>query len=243
MSTINLLPSDYVRQRSRRRANVVCIALFVIVTTSVVCASVFSERSHRHSIEVRDRVDREYAEATKIIEQVQFLESQKQKMLQKAKLTATLVERIPRSMLLAILADARPKNTSLLELEMIARPAKKRQSAESADSSGSRYSVTSRKEGAAQPREMAVTMKITGLAGTDGDVARFIANLDRNPLVGLADLVYSQERVERKTTVREFQIMLEMKSDASEADFRKAISAVRAAGAAGRRRTEIGTES
>ena len=211
MSTINLLPSDYVRQRSRRRANVVCMALFVIAISSVVCASVFSERSHRHSLEVRDRVDREYAEATKVIEQVQFLESQKQKMLQKAKLTATLVERIPRSILLAILADARPKNTSLLELEMIALPAKKSQTAEIAESSGSRYSMTSRKDGAAQPQEMAVTLKVTGLAGTDGDVARFIANLGRSPLVAWADLVYSQERVERKTTVREFQILLEMK--------------------------------
>jgi len=242
MSMINLLPSDYVKQRSRRRANVVCVGLFVIVTSSVVGASIFSERSHRHSLEVRDRVEREYAEATKVIEQVQFLESQKQKMLQKAKLTSTLVERIPRSVLLAILADARPKNTSLLELEMITRPVKKTQGADFPGNSGSTYSVTSRKDGSARPLEMAVTMKVKGLAGTDGDVARFIANLGRNPLVAWADLVYSQERIERKTTVREFQILLEVKSDAGETDFRRTISAVRA-GAARRSRTKVGAES
>ncbi len=91
MSTINLLPSDYIESRGRRRANVMCLMLGVIVITAVAAAGVVSERSSSHTQAVRDRVNASYTDAAKLISQMQLLEVQRTQMLRKAQMTASLV--------------------------------------------------------------------------------------------------------------------------------------------------------
>ena len=55
MSTINLLPGDYLRQRRGRRVNLVFLVLFSVVVSSVFGAYVVTSRSKNHTLEVRDR--------------------------------------------------------------------------------------------------------------------------------------------------------------------------------------------
>ena len=56
-----------------------------------------------------------------------------------------------------------------------------------------------------------VIVTVTGLAGTDVQVAKYIANLAGNPLINNVDLIYSQETViDDFTTVRQFQITVEL---------------------------------
>ena len=52
--------------------------------------------------------------------------------------------------------------------------------------------VAAQRSGKAPP--LVVDLVVTGQAATDVDVARFIANLARNPLLANVDLVYSEER-------------------------------------------------
>ena len=59
-----------------------------------------------------------------------------------------------------------------------------------------------------------VTIKITGLAGTDVEVAKVIANLACNPLTHSVDLVYSQEKLIEKVPVRQFQVRLKLRPGA-----------------------------
>ena len=227
MSTINLLPANYVRQRMQRRVNSVCLALFVVVVSSVICAHLVTDRSKRHTLEVRDRVDAEYAEATKLIQRMQRLEAQKAMMLHKAELTASLVERVPRSTLLAIIANARPTSTSLLNVELTSRRIEKKEPTVRPSATGnSVLSVVSRAQ-ALQGSRVLVELVVTGLAATDAEVAKFIANLARNRLIETVDLAYSQERLvgKARTKVREFQISLKLKDGADAIDIAKEISA------------------
>jgi hypothetical protein len=58
-------------------------------------AAAISERSCRNTREVSDRVNASYAEAEKMIQQLQELEVTRGKMYEKANRTASLLEKIP----------------------------------------------------------------------------------------------------------------------------------------------------
>ena len=216
MSTINLLPSDYIESRSRRRANVMCLILGVIVITAVAAAGVVSEQSSSHTQAVRDRVNASYTDAAKLISQMQRLEVQRTQMLRKAQVTASLVERVPRSTLLAVLTNALPKNCSLVELELDTRHVISAAKPLNKAKAGSKLTSASRQS--VKNQLSRVEMQITGRAATDVDVARFIANLLGSPLMGSVDLVYSEEKLIDTMPVREFQIRLELKPNADAID-------------------------
>jgi Tfp pilus assembly protein PilN len=214
MSTINLLPEDYVRRSARRRANVMCLVLFAISMAAVVTAALVSERSSRHTRQVRDQVDDAYTYAARQIQQMQQLEARKQSMLAKAEAISSLLERVPRSHLLGVIANAMPENTSLTRLDLdtkrlvVAAPAPA-----AGKSEASKFDALSAAR-SAKALPSVVTLELTGLAGTDVEVARLIANLARNPLIAAVDLIYSQEKIIDKQPVREFQVHLELRTGA-----------------------------
>jgi Tfp pilus assembly protein PilN len=205
MSTINLLPDDYLTRRARRRANVLCLALFGAVMIGIVSAYLASEQSFRHTLEVRDRVEKAYAEAARLIRQMQQLEVQKRRLLEKAERTSSLQERVPRSYLLGVIANECPPYTSLARVSLnLHRVATARRS----PGGSAKHAAAARHS--AQP-SCSVRLTLSGLASTDVQVARLIANLARNPLLRSVDLVYSKEKlVDKRVRVREFQITLDL---------------------------------
>lgn len=215
MSTINLLPNDHIERRAIRRANLMCLVLFAIVTTSVLAAALVSEQNSSHTRGIRDRVDAAYADAARMILQMQHLEAQRSRMLHKAELTASLVERVPRSVLLAVITNALPTNCSLLDVDLkTARIVSTTPSSLAQPGSSRNTMLTTEPREVTKSVKVRVEMEIVGRAGTDVEVARFIANLARNPLMRSVDLVYSEEKLVNKSPTREFQIRLELKSDA-----------------------------
>lgn len=204
MGIINLLPKDYIAGRYKRRANWVCSILFAVVMAGVVGAAFVSDQSRRHTMEVSHRVDGDYAEAAKLIAQMQQLELQKKLMLTKASTSSALMERVPRSFLLGMLTNSLPKGASLSAVELDTRrtisysqvPAK----------------ASSTSGGPPKP-PLVVVIDVKGLASTDVEVARFIANLARNPLAGSVDLAYSQEKLVDGSSMREFQIKIELRNN------------------------------
>jgi len=241
MSTINLLPDDYLKRRGQRRSNIVCMILFAIVLVGVIGANMVTRQSERHTLRIRDRVNEEYATATRLIEHMQSLEKQKAVMLQKGQVTASLVERMPRSTVLAMVVSACPKGVSLSEVNLLCKPVRRTSSPTSGSSRRGRrrrpntLSTTSRKESGPPPVE--VTMTVAGLAETDTQVARFIANLAASrPLIKDVNLIFSQEKFvyedappakpvkgksrqePEKVVVREFEVKLQLapKVDARE---------------------------
>jgi len=216
MSTINLLPKDYVESRIRRRANVMCLILFAIVLSAVLAAAVVSEQSSRHTQAVRDRIDASYADAAKFLAQMQTLEIQRSQMLHKAEVTTSLVERVPRSTLLAVVTAALPSTCSLEKVTLDTQRVIVREEPAAPAGKGTKLTTDSRQT--AKNQSTQVVMEVTGRAFTDVDVARFIANLLRCPLMTSVDLVYSEEKTFDKTAVRQFQVRLELKPNADAID-------------------------
>jgi len=221
MSTINLLPEDYLERRARRRSTVLCLVLFALVMSGVVAAAVVSRRSGQRTLEVRNRVNASYARAAELIAQMQELEGRKRAMCEKAQTTACLVERVPRSTLLAIIANALPQGASLTKFTLntkVTRPvetdalrAEKKKKLLS--KKGTKFDAAKQKDLPEAPPTI-VEMEVTGLAHTDLQVARFMAELIRNQLLTSVDLVVSQEKIVQKVPVREFQVKMRLRPGA-----------------------------
>jgi len=205
MSTINLLPDDYFHRRRQWRANVMCLCLFVVVMCGVVGGWMVSQQSQAHTLAVRDRVNASYADAVKLIEQMQQLQVQKARMLAKAEVAASLVERVPRSYLLAQITRSLPKGASLEQFKLFPKTIRVAPSRRA-----TKFDKATGKKREAQP-QYRVVIEIRGLAATDVHVAQFMANLLRQPLMESVELGYSEEKVIEKVAAREFQITMTIK--------------------------------
>ena len=219
MSIVNLLPEDYLRRRMQQRANVMCSVLFGVVMTGVLSAAVVSNQSIRHTREVSHRVSTAYADAAGQIEQMNQLMSQRQTMLRKAETTAQLLERIPRSTVLAVVTNAVPQHMSLVDVSLTTQTLITRAEARRKAPKGTKPSTDALGSlKAPNVQETSTIMEVSGMAGTDVDVARFIANLASNPLMRSVDLVFSQEELVETVPVRKFQVRMELNVQAEPAD-------------------------
>lgn len=214
MNTINLLPDDYRQRRRQHRGNLICAVLFGVVIVSVCGAAVVSERSSQRTREVCDRMNKAYADAAKLIDEVHQLEAQKGRMLDKAKRSAALMERMPRSYLLAMLSNALPDGASLKSVRMAMQTVAEPESAKPK----TKAAAVKAKATAKAPK-VAVVLSIKGKAATDVQVARFIARLAAHPLTDVVDLAYSKESTgQQKIATREFQLTVMLKPDADVLD-------------------------
>jgi Tfp pilus assembly protein PilN len=203
MSTVNLLPEDYLRRRARRRANVLCLLLFAVVMAGVLAAGAVTDQNSRNTRNVCEQVNASYAEAAKLIDQMRQLQQQKALLLGKAEQASSLQERVPRSYVLGTLTNACPPQTSLLSIQLLTKPA-------DAERLGKFGAVAAQRTGKVPP--LFVDVLVTGQARTNVEVARFMANLGRNPLLANVDLVYSDERVAAdKNLFLEFQVKMEVR--------------------------------
>lgn len=210
MSTINLLPEDYIERITRRRANFLCLILFGITMAAVVGAVFVSERSSRRIEQVRGQTDQSYADAARLIRRVQELDVKRQSMLTKAQSISKLMENVPRSYLLAVITNALPEHTSLTSVSLsseriIALP-------QPAGSSSGKFDRVSQQRAATT--SLRVKVAIIGLAGTDIEVAKFMTRLARCPLAESVDLAYSIEKTEAGLPVREFKVLMELEPNA-----------------------------
>jgi len=213
MSLVNLLPDDYVARQAQRRANLLCSVLFGVVMAGVVGAALVSEHGYARTREVREQVNQSYADAAKLLEQLQTLEVKKKKLLGKASGTTNLLERVPRSYLLATVTNALPEGGSLTKFALTG---KREMSVTLVKNPKTRFGVMASKRsgGGGGDGSRVWTLTVTGLAGTDVEVAAFIAAMARCPLMQTVELVYSQEKEVNETVAREFQVTMRLKPGA-----------------------------
>jgi Tfp pilus assembly protein PilN len=216
MSTLNLLPDDYLRRRNQRRANFLCFILFIFVMVGVGVASIASRTALAKTRELQEQVAADYAEGARLIGEMQQLEEKKRTLLTMAEETASLMERVPRSYLLAVITNSRPDSVSLYTLEFktkvkgsVPPPAPTKPSRRAKKKGRSKAKVI--EETIVQvERTQWVEVTLTGVAEDDVDVARYIATLARHPLLRLVDLIESKEIEIDSTAMRAFK--LEMKT-------------------------------
>jgi Tfp pilus assembly protein PilN len=191
---LSFLPDDYLEQKGKRRANIVC-AILVVLVAGGMSAAAYYVRNYDRVIQARyDEVDAKYTDAARKIEQVKKMHEQQRQVVQHAELAASLVEKIPRSNLLAEVTNSLPPGVSLLELAMDSKP--HQDPPPTATSSFEQHRAQLEKANdalgmGARPPQYDVHLKVTGIAQNDGQVAQLISRLSHSKIFLDVNLVIS----------------------------------------------------
>ena len=222
---MSFLPDDYVEQRVDQRTNVICLTLFVVVLAGVVGAYVVTSRQRNEVRQQQARINDSFAEAARRIEQLDKLRDQKTTMLQKAQVTASLLERVPRTFLLADLINRMPETMSLFELQVSTQQVKKTLVRRDRSALSNKRLADKGKEDAEKENVIAapptqVALVLVGVAPTDVQVAQYMASLQQSDLLDDISLVFSEQSRIHDTSVRRFRIemMLSAAADVRQID-------------------------
>src|SRR3954468_8835998 len=181
---LSFLPDDYLARKGGRRANALCAGLSVIVMSAIASAFWLTERSMREVETRAAAVDKSFTDAARSIEQVNKMKAQQRKIVRQAELAASLVEKVPRSNLLAEFTNSLPPGTSLLDLALESR-VKAAAGPVVNEREARRRAQQAIPAGPAQPEPVKydVYLKVTGIADTDVQVAQFMSKLNASNLV------------------------------------------------------------
>ncbi len=200
MSTINLLPDDYAKKQAQFRASVLCVVLFGIIMAGVWWASRVSDEKHQSLREDQLAVNEQYRRTEQVISTMHDLEQRKSLMEKRAKDTSDLMEKLPRSFLMAKASLCCPETIRLRKMEIYLNEKTKK----------NRAGRIIRSKGDAQYyTEMVLTGFVKG--GTDRDLARYLEALESMEFVDRADLISSDVILRDQMVVREFEVKLFVK--------------------------------
>ncbi|MGP1347301.1 MAG: PilN domain-containing protein [Phycisphaerales bacterium] len=228
----SFLPEDYVKQRAERRTLVLTVTLFVCVMGGVAAAFLVTNRQW-HDVRAYQRVVNErYVRAAEDIERLKELESKKGDLLERAEVTQALIERVPRTILLAELINRMPRQMTLMELEMESdrrerhttrsRARLEEQEKKQAKGSSNRRgrSLTGR-GGDEEEQVLVVTapeyvtnLTILGVAPRHEDVAEYVRALQECPLLTGVELVRTEKKRISDRELHEFSITASLSGDA-----------------------------
>lgn len=218
MKNVSFLPEDYQRQRQRRRTNLVCLGLFTVVMGGIVAAFAVTDRQRGEVRRQLEAVDADYQDAARRLEQLDELEQRKQQILHKANITSVLIERVPRSLILAEIINRMPSAVSLVEMRMETRAARQappiaRSALDSAKALKEQGKSAPVEPQLPQIKPTEVTIQLTGLAYTDVQVAHFMTQLGRSPMFNDLNLSFSQETIVGRMTLRRFSVDMKLNQE------------------------------
>lgn len=233
MGPLNFLPEDYLEKRRQQRTNVICLSLFGVVMAGLIGAFLLDERRQAAASTARDAINKRMEAAGRQLAQIEEMQSRKERMIRKADVTASLLERHRRHFLLALLTNGLPKNCSLLQVELVTKDIKKAPAKPTAESTRTPAPPARTSRAAtpavappggtpAQPAQPDVirteTLRVTGMAPDDKIVSKFIAALDSSPLFKRVDLLFCEEFVYQQQNVRRFMLQIELNDQAEVTD-------------------------
>ncbi|MCK5270577.1 MAG: PilN domain-containing protein [Sedimentisphaerales bacterium] len=218
-NNIDFLPEDYLEKKSQRRTNVVCLFLFLLVVAGVGGAFLFTERQQSRLKQKVAEVNQKMVRAGEVLKQLDDLEKKKKEMMEKAAISAMLMEPVPRSLLLATITNDLPDSVSLIDYKMICKVLKDKSKNTRSRNKKARKKKTEAAKPAAPPKTE-TTIEFTGLAPTDLEVAKLIANLNKSPLFSQVNLKLSEEHKFANEVMRRFQlrVILDPEARASNKD-------------------------
>jgi Tfp pilus assembly protein PilN len=191
---LSFLPDDYLDRKARRRANVLCALGALVVLGVAVTVFWYTEKLSAAVEKKFAEVDKQYGDAAARIEKVTQMRSQQQQVVRRAELAAALVEKIPRSNVLAEFTNSLPQGLSLLNITMDSREKSGGTTSSMTAFEAKRAALEGRSASAPVTAKVYdVFLKIEGIAATDVHVAQFITKLNRSNLFKEVNLVVSEE--------------------------------------------------
>jgi hypothetical protein len=186
---LSFLPEDYIEKKYTRRANIVCAVLLILAGGGIAFSfSVLRNINARVEESFAD-VDSRYLEAARKIEQVKKMHEKQREVVHHAELAASLVEKVPRSNILAEITNALPVGVSLLDVIM--HSTLKQDNSAPVSSFAQHKAAQEQDANTVQAPRYDVKLTLTGIAKDDVQVASLMSHLSHNPLFSSVNLVIS----------------------------------------------------
>ena len=216
MQVLNFLPKGFTERRSRHLANLLCLGMAGVALLALAGMCALHVMRVFGTSRLRAVVEQQYREAGRQIEQLKELEDRKAGLVRKVELSADLLERVPRSHILARLTNALTSDTSIQVLVMssveVEVPAPKPTTTKEDNTPASKGSKSKRPE---KIRRREIQFRVDGLAVTDVQVAEYIARLTADPLFEEVNLKFSEEfPYEPGVTMRRFELTFRLSLEA-----------------------------
>ncbi len=211
-SNESFLPEDYLQKKIARRTNAICITLFALVMAGVIGAFLVTDRQRAEVRRLQGDVNEQFQDAARRIEQLDQLQVDKKLMMQRRRVAEVLVERVPRSVILAELTNRMPSTLSLLEFEMETKVLRSAPRPKTAIQREAQKNQKNRKK-LAQPNQPDIkptelTLDLIGVAPTDLEVSQFLAMLNQHDLFQNIFLRYSEGTKIEDRQMRKFEISM-----------------------------------
>ncbi len=214
----SFLPEDYIQRRNELRTNVLSVSLFILVTLGVVGAFLVTNRQWNDVKDYQQAINVRYTQAAQDIELLKKLEEQKAENEHKAQLTTSLIEKVPRSILLAEIINRMPDQMGLIEFTLesdrVDKPRVKR--SKRGSSSFSKNEKDKKAEEDA-PKVLApqftTQLILVGVTPAHRDVAQYLAALQECSLLSHVELVFSEGTKYRDTEAFKFRIEATVRAD------------------------------
>ena len=210
---MDFLPEGYAERRAKRRADVILLSLFGIVVASIGVTWHWSEQSLAEAEAGFAAVDAEYANAARRIEQVRQMQDRQKSVADRMELSASLLERMPRSNLMAEVTNSLPHGVVLAEASLDAK--KRATPPRVMPAPGSPAAVKGAPAEPPAPLAYDTELGLEGTALTEGQVSDYIDSLSRGGYFSSVDLKWV--RLEKKgqpgrdaEEVRRFLILLKL---------------------------------
>jgi len=211
---LDFLPDDYLAGRARARANRLYSALLTVVIVGVGGGFVVAERSLDDLRAEHAAVVAEFEREATRIERFRQLQQRQAAVDARAALAAALVEKLPRTRLLAEVADALPAGVALTDFTLVSK-ARAAKAAAPADPAAKRRAAKTAKSAKAdaappkpQPKTYDVMAKVGGVARSDAEVAAAIGNFSRSTLFRDVTLIQSRQATHLGEPVKKFEVEL-----------------------------------
>ncbi len=211
MADTSFLPQDYIERRIQRRTNILSLTLFVIVMSGVVGAYIVTDQQRQKVEAEQAEVANEFTRAASQLDELDRLNRQKHVMLRKSRVTGALVERFPRTTLLAELINRMPTTVSLISFDLETKTVKRTRTLTKLERAKQKQRAQQKNakngtEDIPEPPETEVSVQLIGLAPTDADVADFMAGLSQCPMFQNLNLAYSEEVTVEEQPMRKFRV-------------------------------------
>lgn len=220
----SFLPAEYVKNKSQTRANFVALLLFAIVMAGVIGVFVVNHQRWRDVSGKAKIISAQFADEAAKIDQLKALETQRADLLDRAEVVTALIDRVPRSVLMAEIVRSLPQGMTLTVVDLEGdrvKPPKVESSSKSDKGKTRSISKKSKKNDDEKdepekvyPPKFKHTVTIEGLAEENENVADFLASIKASPLFSGVELQLISSTIVDKVEWRKFRVTMQLRDKA-----------------------------
>lgn len=223
----SFLPPEYVKNKSQVRANFFALLLFTMVMAGVIGAFVVNHQRWRKVHTEAEIISAQFAEEASKIDQLKALEAQRADLLDRAEVVTALIDRVPRSVLMAELVRDLPDGIVLTLVGLDgerARPPAAPADPKAKGKAPSTRSIASKGPAPAEakpvpekvlPPRFTHTVTVEGLSTENGKIADYLGFLKNSPLFSEVELALITGTVVDEVGYRRFKMTMKLREQAN----------------------------